>query len=47
MHAKEAKKDPHVDEGIKHLQEAVNHASNVEAATRHVEEAVPHLSAKD
>ena len=46
-HAKGAKKDPHVDVGVKHLQEAVKNAPNVEAATRHVEETVSHLSAED
>ena len=44
---KRLRTNPHVEEGIKHLQEAVKNAPQVEAATRHAEDAVTHLSAED
>ena len=39
-------KNPHMDEGIKHLKEAVAHgkAGHADVATEHAEAAVTHLS---
>jgi hypothetical protein len=39
-------KNPHLDEGVKHLKEAVAHgkAGHVDVATTHAEGAVTHLS---
>jgi len=43
-HAKEAKTNPHVEEGMLQLKLAVSNAPKVEVATKHAEEAVTHLS---
>jgi hypothetical protein len=39
-------KNPHLDEGIKHLKEAITHgkAGHADQATEHAEGAVTHLS---